>query len=473
MSPVRIRPPLHGRDHRPGGSDPLYPGEWHYVGEAGEPAFQNSWANDTSDPENTPLRFRWQVSRTIEIEGDITGGSVETVIFTLPDGYRRDFTIRLVAVDSSNNVLVLLVEPSGDVSFLGAAAGPVGPAGGPGGPGPTGATGPQGATGSPAGATGPIGATGATGATGPTGAGTTGATGPTGPQGATGSPAGATGATGPQGDPGDPGGATGATGATGPIGPTGATGPAGVDGTNGSDGAPGATGATGSGATGPTGPAGAGATGATGPAGATGATGATGPPGSGGGDSFQFTFDDSSTADSDPGSGKVKFDNATYSSITKVFIDLLDCNATDVTAWLDSFDDPGGTINGYLKLFSLADQTKWVVFKITTVTTASGYRKLNVTYVSSNGALSTTACDTMVAYAPAGTPGTTGATGATGTTGATGATGPIGATGPVGATGATGVGATGATGSAGGAGSVGATGATGPEGTLFYYIHTR
>ncbi len=349
--------------------------------------------------------------------------------------------------------------------------------------GATGAQGTTGATGT-AGATGTTGPTGATGVTGATGAGTTGATGTQGPAGATGvtgaTGTGTTGATGTQGPAGATG-VTGATGATGVTGNTGSTGDTGATGSQGPAGATGVTGATGAGTTGATGtqgPAGAtgvtgatgagttGATGVTGPQGATGVTGTTGATGVFGGDSFAWTYDDSATTDSDPGDGKFKFDNATLASVTKIYIDLKEYGGTTVTAWLDALDDSGNATSAYIKLFAKTDPTKWAVFALTTVTSATGYRKLNVTLVSSAGTLPTTAGEIVFTVAHSGNTGAQGATGTTGTTGATGTTGNTGADGATGVTGATGaVGATGTTGNTGAVGATGVTGATGTTGS--------
>src|SRR5262249_1901678 len=159
-----------------------------------------------------------------------------------------------------------------------------------------------------------------------------------------------------------------------------------------------------------------GATGATGVTGVTGVTGATGATGPLGGDSFAFTFS-TTTTDADPGNGNLRFDNTTYSSVTKLFIDLLETGGTDITAWLHSPDDASNPTTGTLRVFSKADPTQWVEFKLTSITSATGYRKLNVTYVASNGALATTAGDTVVSFTPAGDTGATGPTGATGATG--------------------------------------------------------
>ena len=57
-------------------------GIWHYVGEAGEPAFENGWGNMGGS--DAPLAFRHTVGAGIEIQGSITGGTPGTTIFTLP-----------------------------------------------------------------------------------------------------------------------------------------------------------------------------------------------------------------------------------------------------------------------------------------------------------------------------------------------------------------------------------------------------
>lgn len=299
-----------------------------------------------------------------------------------------------------------------------------------------GATGPQGATGTPAGATGAQGATGsagATGSTGPTGAGTTGPTGPQGNTGATGATGlGATGATGAQGATGSPAGATGNTGATGPqgldglegrpgatgatgSGSTGATGPEGPPGLDGSPGNPGGN----TGATGVTGPQGAtgqagldgldgspgspgGATGATGPAGATGspggATGATGVTGAhAGAIAIHYTFS-TTTTDSDPGNGNLRLSNATQNAASSVYADFFDSFTKDWSGALDEMDASTNVTRGYLRLVARDDLSKWILWKLTSVTAAVDYRKLNVETVSSSAASPFSNSDAVVLH---------------------------------------------------------------------------
>lgn len=116
-----------------------------------------------------------------------------------------------------------------------------------------------------------------------------------------------------------------------------------------------------------------------------------------GGDGFRFTYS-TTTADADPGAGTFRANNATLSSATALYVDLAEHGATDVTAWLDSLDDNTGTIKGRIRLASIADPTKWIVYNLTGWTTAAGYRKLTVVYVAGPGGITTTAGDTMLTF---------------------------------------------------------------------------
>lgn len=233
--------------------------------------------------------------------------------------------------------------------------------------GPTGASGSQGLQGpsGPEGATGPQGTQGPSGPQGPQGlqgdVGATGPSGPSGPQGLQGDagPVGATGATGPQGTQGD-------AGATGPQGPSGPQGAQGIKGDPGNTGPTGPEGATGAASTVP------------GPAGATGPTGSV--------NGAIYTFS-TTTADADPGNGAVRYNNATISSVTMLYIDDLDGGGATQTTWYDTWlTGTGGSLT-----ISNNSTNATSIFTITSVTAATGYYKIGVTYVSgtlpANGAI--------------------------------------------------------------------------------------
>ena len=314
-----------------------------------------------------------------------------------------------------------------------------------------------------------------------------------------------------------PTGATGATGATGPQGATGAEGAAGAAGAGvtwkgawssatayvandvvyyngiaylsilaGTNKTPntetsywdpytaGITGPTG--ATGATGDTGAAST-VAGPAGPTGATGDTGVVGPAGGNNQKFIFSNS-TEDGNSGSGMIRLNHATFSSVTKIFPSDSTRNGVNVENWLGTLDDnTTNSIRGTVTLFKETAPDNYVLFNINDANdSATGYKKINVAHVASNGSF--THGDylilSFVATGAKGDSGATGATGAAGAAGATGATGPVGAAGATGATGAAGADSTviGPTGAQGAQGVAGPTGAQGPTGDGDKYATT-
>ena len=100
--------------------------------------------------------------------------------------------------------------------------------------------------------------------------------------------------------------------------------------------------------------------------------------------SVLFTFS-TTTTDADPGNGKLRLNNADPTLATFVYVDLLDQSGDDVTAWLDALDDSNASIKGYIYLKEGAS-SKLAIYAITgAVTTASGYRKIPISYVSGTG----------------------------------------------------------------------------------------
>ena len=59
--------------------------DWHYVGEAGEPAFENSWANLGGYQK---LSFRIREGGIVDLYGVTTAGTPGAAVFTLPAEYR-------------------------------------------------------------------------------------------------------------------------------------------------------------------------------------------------------------------------------------------------------------------------------------------------------------------------------------------------------------------------------------------------
>lgn len=92
---------------------------------------------------------------------------------------------------------------------------------------------------------------------------------------------------------------------------------------------------------------------------------------------------DTTTTDSDPGAGKVRFNNATVASVTSIYFDNNDRDGNTITSWLDSWDDSTSSVKGTLTFTPAADPDKKIIFNVTgSVTDGTGYRKVAVTHVS-------------------------------------------------------------------------------------------
>lgn len=92
----------------------------------------------------------------------------------------------------------------------------------------------------------------------------------------------------------------------------------------------------------------------------------------------------SATADADPGTASVRWNHASPTSATKIFIADSDSDAGDVAAGLAALG-----AGGFLYLQACAtseDRDRYQKWQVTNVTDAAGYTKLAVTLQSSNGA---------------------------------------------------------------------------------------
>lgn len=188
------------------------------------------------------------------------------------------------------------------------------------------------------------------------------------------------------------------------------------------------------GITGPTGPTG--TTGPTGPNGATGVTGRTGSTGASGyrGGILYQAIDTNDLITS----GKIQYDNKTFSSIQHIYISNTDLTNLSRTSWFNTFDDSTSTAKGYLYVLDNTGTIRdgiFLVSAVDTVTYSPSYTDISVTPISG---LAFNPDDIVsLMFVPNGDRGTQGPTGGTGTVGPTGPTGNtgIGITGPTGATG--------------------------------------
>ena len=84
-----------------------------------------------------------------------------------------------------------------------------------------------------------------------------------------------------------------------------------------------------------------------------------------GGDSALFQYS-TTTTDSDPGSGFFRLNNSTISSATVMYVDDLEYNGTDISAWVQSWDDVTGndTNRGRIRITKAQSLNTWMVFKV-------------------------------------------------------------------------------------------------------------
>lgn len=107
--------------------------------------------------------------------------------------------------------------------------------------------------------------------------------------------------------------------------------------------------------------------------------------GSGGGSivpAARYTIDLSSTADADPGAGLLRFNNATPTSATVLYVDDATSDAVDLSTYFLSL---GAT--GFIRMQSAADAGEWIVWRYTAIVDATGYFRFTVTLQASLGTL--------------------------------------------------------------------------------------
>lgn len=115
--------------------------------------------------------------------------------------------------------------------------------------------------------------------------------------------------------------------------------------------------------------------GQTGDRGADGATGAAAPV------VIDYSLDPSSTADSDPGSGKLRPNHATAASVTTFYFDDMDRLGNSQAAELATWDDSTSSgVKGKLYIVDMTTPANRWTYDVTAYTAASGYSKVTVTH---------------------------------------------------------------------------------------------
>lgn len=102
---------------------------------------------------------------------------------------------------------------------------------------------------------------------------------------------------------------------------------------------------------------------------------------------FTYTYDSTTTA-SDPGSGKLRFNNATIASATALYISETTGLAQAIAAEIATWDDSTSTIHTKLHLFKQSDPATFVIFSVTgTLTDNGSWDTLTVAYVTGSGSI--------------------------------------------------------------------------------------
>ena len=148
-----------------------------------------------------------------------------------------------------------------------------------------------------------------------------------------------------------------------------------------------------------------------------GSTGATGPRGLSVGNQYQF---DTNTTASDPTAGKIKFNSATPTSITQVYISETDYVGNSLASLIATWDDSTSPVRGHLAVWDPANPTHGVVLAVSGSVADNGtWDTLTVSHVA-GATLPADAAVLSVAFYRTGNAGANGADGAAGPTGPTG-----------------------------------------------------
>jgi hypothetical protein len=100
---------------------------------------------------------------------------------------------------------------------------------------------------------------------------------------------------------------------------------------------------------------------------------------------------DTGTTDADPGTGEIRANNATLSSVTFLYVSETGFNGDALAAFLQSLDDSTSINKGVLILRDLANLANVAVFEVTAVTDGGTYDKIAVTYRTHTGSFAAAA----------------------------------------------------------------------------------
>jgi hypothetical protein len=97
-----------------------------------------------------------------------------------------------------------------------------------------------------------------------------------------------------------------------------------------------------------------------------------------------FTYDFSTdTANTDPGIGNLKFNNATLASATQMYIDDSDSNGDDISSFIATIDDSDSAIKGHFKVSLVSNVSEFALYTINNTSTDNGgYFTIPCAYVA-------------------------------------------------------------------------------------------
>lgn len=108
----------------------------------------------------------------------------------------------------------------------------------------------------------------------------------------------------------------------------------------------------------------------------------------GDGAGIRYTYDTTTTA-TDPGFGKLQFNNTTLSSATALYISETDGDTNALAAYLATWDDSTSTIRGILTMRKDNDPAVFAIFSISgTITDNGAWDTFTVAHIASNGSFS-------------------------------------------------------------------------------------
>lgn len=162
--------------------------------------------------------------------------------------------------------------------------------------------------------------------------------------------------------------------------------------------------------------------------GATGATGSTGATGRNAG--IPLTYDGSAYTQADPGTGKLRRNNATPALVTRLYISETDTDGKGASSWWSAVSSGTSTKRGRIDIFHATQPQNFLSFDVTgALSDQGGWDILTVSYRDSGGTLSNG--DPLLVWTVDGADkGDQGIQGIQGTAGTNGMNGATGATGP-------------------------------------------